>query len=600
MNGIISLDEMDEANETMLEILRNTFDSVTKFNPNHDELGRFTSGGVSSAVADSIIARVKANGGLSVKILTGEEPTDGFMVAQQGHNLEIKEEDFFDAKKGRAALSAYLKAKKLVFGKDQYLGLWWNKDEKEISLDVVDKIKTRSEATNAGRERNQQAIWDVKNQEEINTGGTGDRTTEPTLVSSETSKAFGGDDGSGDRGVRVPSLGKVRSGEQRVVQQTIRAKVFKVSFGGDRSEAGRYAANQRWQGHTQAVKPRPVIGFIGKRTHEITADGAIHPKSLTDEIEKEIIDLPRKKLTHSESQGGLQSHEGAAKSMVCANISNQMAVAMVSTQQIKEAYAEIVVGSVSAVDSLNAAYGREDWISQFVGTWATTSNDGDDLSLALQDSAAELFGLKNAVSWSRNEADGGSASEAVDYQPTEKYSTATNRVLTAFLQAQYDATQQYLADKGIKSVTVFRGMRFDSKSELEKAGFDHYTQDDYSNHPDDEKVAQGSAIVRQRPLSSWSVSRKIAVDFAGEEGLGVVMKTRVPSSHIVSTPLTGFGCAQESEVVVMDDPKSLYHRVGGGREVDYIQGPTRRNYEIFGRDLGAWERKDEPAEFVAL
>ena len=232
-------------------------EQVTKFNPNHDELGRFTTGGVSSAVADSIIARVKANGGLSVKILTGEEPTDGFMVAQQGHNQEIKEEEFFDAKKGRAALSAYLKAKKLVFGKDQYLGLWWNKDKKEISLDVVDKIKTRSQATKAGRERNQQAIWDVKNQEEINTGGTGDRTTEPTLASSETSKAFGGDDGSGDRGVRVPSLGKFRTGKQRVVQQTIRAKVFKVSFGGNASEAGRYAAQQRWKNHKKAEKPAP-------------------------------------------------------------------------------------------------------------------------------------------------------------------------------------------------------------------------------------------------------------------------------------------------------------------------------------------------------
>jgi len=255
-------------------IRKSVRDQVAKFNPYHDELGRFTTGGVSSAVADSIIARVKANGGLSVKILTGEEPTDGFMVAQQGQNLEVKEEDFFDAKKGKAALSAYLKAKKLVFGKDQYLGLWWNKDKKEISLDVVDRIKTRSKATKAGRERNQQAIWDVKNQEEINTGGTGDRTTEPTLASSKTSKAFGGDDRSGDRGVRIPSLGKIRTGKQRVVQQTIRAKVFKVSFGGDRSEAGRYAANMRWQGRSEAISPRAKdiskeLGlFFGKDPNE--------------------------------------------------------------------------------------------------------------------------------------------------------------------------------------------------------------------------------------------------------------------------------------------------------------------------------------------
>jgi hypothetical protein len=286
-------------------IRKSVRERITKMNPYHDELGRFTTGGVSSAVADSIIARVKANGGLSVKILTGEEPTDGFMVAQQGHNLEVKEEDFFDAKKGKAALTAYLKAKKLVFGEDQYLGLWWNKDKKEISLDVVDRIKTRSKATKAGRERNQQAIWDVKNQEEINTGGTGDRTTEPTLASSETSKAFGGDDGSGDRGFRVPSLGKFRTGKQRVVQQTIRAKVFKVSFGGDRSEAGRYAANMRWKGNIKTEVKTPSTPMAPDIIKELRkyfgSDETSHRKSEGwKEVNKREIENESKGLSHED------------------------------------------------------------------------------------------------------------------------------------------------------------------------------------------------------------------------------------------------------------------------------------------------------------
>lgn len=52
------------------------------------------------------------------------------------------------------------------------LGGWTNKAESKTYLDVSQNINDREAAVNAGKARNQIAIWDVKSAE-IPTGGTG-------------------------------------------------------------------------------------------------------------------------------------------------------------------------------------------------------------------------------------------------------------------------------------------------------------------------------------------------------------------------------------------------------------------------------------------
>jgi hypothetical protein len=52
------------------------------------------------------------------------------------------------------------------------LGGWTNKAESKIYLDVSQNINDREAAVNAGKARNQIAIWDVKSAE-IPTGGSG-------------------------------------------------------------------------------------------------------------------------------------------------------------------------------------------------------------------------------------------------------------------------------------------------------------------------------------------------------------------------------------------------------------------------------------------
>lgn len=110
----------------------------------------------------------------------------------------------------------------------------------------------------------------------------------------------------------------------------------------------------------------------------------------------------------------------------------------------------------------------------------------------------------------------------------------------ALVRAEYAATQQWFADRGIKSLVVYRGMR-DVRGDL-KAG-------------DEVKVTAN-------PLSSWTTTRSMAEQFAVLDGTSrlsevsdnLVIAMEVPVSAIQSIPLTGRGCLVETEVVVIGKP----------------------------------------------
>lgn len=122
----------------------------------------------------SIIETVRREEGMSVKIDSGLQPTNGYMVARKEHSKIVSAEDFFDATKGRKILGDFLKANRERFGKDQYLGLWHDTKTGKVYLDITDNIQDRKKAEDLGRERNQISIWDVVNKVVIETGGTGE------------------------------------------------------------------------------------------------------------------------------------------------------------------------------------------------------------------------------------------------------------------------------------------------------------------------------------------------------------------------------------------------------------------------------------------
>ena len=161
-----------------MSTLKKKLDNLDKANPYRDgSTGRFTTGGggMGAGVASSILDRVKANGGLSVNMVNGSEPTSGYMVAKgTEYGKTVSAEDFYDPEKGPKILADYMKDNKadLATGKN-YLGLWHNTEDGKVYLDVSENILDRGAAITAGQSRDQISIWDVANFAEVQTGGTG-------------------------------------------------------------------------------------------------------------------------------------------------------------------------------------------------------------------------------------------------------------------------------------------------------------------------------------------------------------------------------------------------------------------------------------------
>lgn len=177
--------------------------------------------GVALEVATEIQRYTREWSGLSISMVDGHQPTDGYMVAKPPEFGKIVDEaDFFDPVKGPQIMSQYMREQKadLATGKN-YLGTWL-KDGK-IYLDVSENIMDRDEAIRLGKERNQKAIWDVVNQTEIETGGTGRVEKGNQDGGVEEPRRY---DGRGDRRLRARSLEKIR-GER---QQT---QVIRFAFG---------------------------------------------------------------------------------------------------------------------------------------------------------------------------------------------------------------------------------------------------------------------------------------------------------------------------------------------------------------------------------
>lgn len=176
----------------------------------HDQKthGNWATGGMGAGVADSILSRVRENGGLSVNMVDGSEPTSGYMVAKGAkYGSVVSADDFYDPIKGPKILADYMKKHKAELGGGKnYLGLWHNKDDGQVYLDVSENIQDRERAISAGQKQDQISIWDVTNFAEIETGGTGN--VEKT-GSGRTASQHRGYERFGNRSLRPKNLGEV-------------------------------------------------------------------------------------------------------------------------------------------------------------------------------------------------------------------------------------------------------------------------------------------------------------------------------------------------------------------------------------------------------
>ncbi len=198
-------------------------------------------------------------------------------------------------------------------------------------------------------------------------------------------------------------------------------------------------------------------------------------------------------------------------------------------------------------------------VNEMVANWAKTSNDTREETIAMQESASEVFGTP-LTEWQRGRRVAVDASRAnvldddrilgFSKEQTERHMVADIRFKNrynadqreAFLRTQYDRTQTELRGQGIKPddlVTLYRGIA------MPEATVD--------------RIAGKALVVRDNALVSTSTNRDTAIAFARGVGgepmppghVGVLATMQVRARDIVGMATTGYGCLAEREIVIV-------------------------------------------------
>ena len=232
---------------------------------------------------------------------------------------------------------------------------------------------------------------------------------------------------------------------------------------------------------------------------------------------KELIDLP---LSDYERENFRRAMDPEYEGHVMVNARGELTILASSNKST------FPTGSAEAEKMVRATI-----ISHLVSRWALASNDNDSASLAVQDAAAEVFNIKDAKKLKF-------PSEFAERHAKE--SVTHGNVYREFVKAQYAETQEMFQRAGITEVTMYRGRMSNERAPL---------------------IPTATPVV-MRPLSSWSSDPSTATAFSYAGGAvrqnSIVHKVTVPVKRIVSTPLTGNGCLEEQEFVIMGGRMDTY------------------------------------------
>jgi hypothetical protein len=187
-----------------------------------------------------------------------------------------------------------------------------------------------------------------------------------------------------------------------------------------------------------------------------------------------------------------------------------------------------------------AIYGVVDGL---VGVWAQTASDEHPLAWALQIAIAQEFGLTESYEFLRK-----MLQELDEEAPNIVAETAflydtLKPLLHKYVRAVYEVTQEFLAQSGLEELWLIRGVA------LPREWTEPLQEDDFN--------AYEAPFL---PASSWALSVEVAESFAvktSRERFGtepVTYLIRIPKEafpNIISTALTGWGCLDETELVLL-------------------------------------------------
>lgn len=173
---------LDEGEDITLDRIRALIKNGAKQNsfPGHagrpGQVGGSVPRGDSGRSTGNAIDQAFTRGGFTVKAIgLPHEPKTGYVVAQNPKlGAVIENAKTMPRAELKKKLKEYIKINKDVLSQDgMYLGLWFN--EGKLYLDVPSVIMDKDQAIQAGRDSDQIAIWDIANQMEIPTGGSGEK-----------------------------------------------------------------------------------------------------------------------------------------------------------------------------------------------------------------------------------------------------------------------------------------------------------------------------------------------------------------------------------------------------------------------------------------
>lgn len=190
--------------------------------------------------------------------------------------------------------------------------------------------------------------------------------------------------------------------------------------------------------------------------------------------------------------------------------------------------------------------------ARLISAWASSSGDHQPISVSAQLAIRDAFKMNpehvetkafhylDSHSEDQTHKDAAAALN-IDVSTPEKLASYKEG-MKDFALAQYHETQDHLAKLGVKELYLIRGMKIGSSS----AGAQHVK-------------------VKLQPASSFSTAHSTAKDFAGA---GSLFAVKVPASQVIGSFCSGYGCTDESEVVVLNHPEMHAFQVGASTASD--------------------------------
>jgi len=283
--------------------------------------------------------------------------------------------------------------------------------------------------------------------------------------------------------------------------------LLKASFGGDRSAAGRYAAEQRWKGH---VKRRLKV------SDRLAGNAVLIERKWGIDKMPALKNVSTEALMRLVNNGVITA--GVPYTSIDADLSNPL---LGSTNSLE--FGETPQTDRTAIVHHLAA--------GIIRNWESSASRLPALLAKMV--AVDVFGLTDTLPARVTDGLTKLDSPLSEFFQNGSSPSEHAETLGAVVKAMYERTQQYLAEEGFgenAQIPLFRATIFPARVGVNKVV-------DY----------------RTAPLTSFTTKQEIAEDFA-KESRGSVVGANIPRSKVFfinNVMMTGGWMGEEKEVIVL-------------------------------------------------